>query len=102
MTLASSGRRHSSVAISPGNLTGTVANNLTYGASLGTGSTAGLVLVGNLTGDPQFMGPGSYNFRLQSGSPAIDRGLSLSLVLNDLLGVLRPHGLGYDIGAYEY
>ena len=84
----------------PGPLSGTVANNLTYGASLGTGSMSGLALTGNLTGDPRFLSPGSFNFQLQSGSPAIGRGLTLANVLNDILGVLRPPG-GYDIGAYQ-
>jgi hypothetical protein len=83
-------------------LSGTIANNLTYGGSVTTGSTSGLTLAGNLTGDPQFTSVGSHNFQLQSGSPAIDRGLSLSIVLNDFMGTLRPRGAGFDIGAYEY
>src|ERR1041385_6005995 len=85
-----------------GLVTGVVANNLTYGGSVTTGSTSGLTLAGNLTGNPLFMNAGSFNFQLQSGSPAIDRGLSLSIVLNDFLGTLRPRGAGFDIGAYEY
>jgi hypothetical protein len=89
------------VWLDTGSLSGTIANNLTYGAAVTTGSTAGLALTGNLTGDPQFLSLGSRDYRLQSGSPAIDRGLTLSVVLNDFLGTLRPRGLGYDIGAYE-
>jgi hypothetical protein len=90
------------VWLDTGSLSGTIANNLTYGGSVTTGSTSGLTLAGNLTGDPQFTSVGSHNFQLQSGSPAIDRGLSLSIVLNDFMGTLRPRGAGFDIGAYEY
>ncbi len=90
------------VWLDTGSLSGTIANNLTYGASTTTGSTAGLTLLANQSGDPQFLSLSGRDYRLQAGSPAIDRGLSLSLVLNDFLGTLRPRGLGFDIGAYEY
>ncbi len=86
----------------PGLVAGTMANNLVYGASLTTGSTLGMLIAGTLTGDPRFVSVTGRDFRLQAGSPAIDAGLTLSVVLNDLLGDLRPQGLGYDIGAYEY
>ena len=36
------------------------------------------------------------------GSPCIDTGMILTDVTNDLLGIARPMGSGYDIGAYEY
>ncbi len=61
-----------------------------------------MLIAGTLTGDPRFVSVTGRDFRLQAGSPAIDAGLTLSVVLNDLLGDLRPQGLGYDIGAYEY
>jgi hypothetical protein len=93
--------RTAGVWLDTGSLSGTIANNLTYGASVTTGSTSGLTLTGNMTGDPLFMNIGGHDFQLQSGSPAIDRGLTLSLVLNDFLGTLRPRGIGYDVGAYE-
>ena len=51
--------------------------------------------------DPLFVAPGAgEDYRLRSGSPAIDAcatGLS-----PDLDGVSRPHGDTYDMGAYEY
>jgi hypothetical protein len=84
-----------------GGNSGTVTNNLTYGANLITGSSAGLALAGNRTGDPQFVDVAARDFFLQAGSPAIDRGATLPSVLDDFLGVKRPRGAGVDIGAYE-
>jgi hypothetical protein len=52
--------------------------------------------------DPLFVSPSTLDFRLQAGSPAIDAGLALNIVLNDFLGTLRPQGAGWDIGAYEF
>jgi hypothetical protein len=44
----------------------------------------------------------ALNACLQSSSPAIDAGLTISSVMNDYVGTARPHGSAYDIGAYEY
>src|SRR5437016_3851794 len=51
--------------------------------------------------DPQFVNPSALEFRLQAGSPAVDAGTILSIVLGDVLGIIRPQGAGYDIGAFE-
>jgi hypothetical protein len=82
----------------------TVRNNLVYGASLiyGTGcSDPDYTCSGNITGqDPKFVDYKSYNFHLQSVSPAINKGLSFSGRTKDADGnsiVGAP-----DIGAYEY
>jgi hypothetical protein len=40
-------------------------------------------------------------YRLQSNSPAINAGETLSYVTNDFDDNLRPQSSGYDIGAYE-
>lgn len=48
-----------------------------------------------------FVNPVDPNFQLAPASPAIDAGTWLSNVPTDMLGVARPQGLGYDIGAYE-
>jgi parallel beta-helix repeat protein len=48
-----------------------------------------------------FVDPGSNNYQLKPGSPAIDKGTTLTDVPADILGVKRPQGAGYDIGAYE-
>jgi hypothetical protein len=81
----------------------TVKNNITYSGVIKTGSPSGATFSGNLDNtDPRLMAPGSANFRLQDGSPAIDRGLSLSEVKADFDGLSRPRGAGYDLGAFEH
>jgi hypothetical protein len=42
------------------------------------------------------------DYRLAPSSPAIDHGATLDDVTTDLLGVPRPQGAYYDIGAYEF
>ena len=41
------------------------------------------------------------DFRLQSGSPAINAGETLASVTVDHVGTSRPQGGAHDIGAYE-
>ena len=57
------------------------------------------------TADP-FVDSTNYNFNLKNCSGpscANDNGLNLSSIFStDLLGTIRPQGLGWDIGAYEY
>jgi hypothetical protein len=69
---------------------------------------------GNLTSDPLFLNLALNNFRLQSGSPAIDAGVAVnsSNTYNNFMpwngnpsdndGVSRPQGSAYDIGAFEF
>ncbi len=65
--------------------------------------TSGLTLADNLENtDPKFAGPAAFDFHLQSDSPAIDAGLTLSGAANDYGGFARPQGGATDIGAYEY
>jgi len=47
---------------------------------------------------------GSGDWRLKSDSPAIDHGqtLSANIPALDILGVTRPQGSAWDIGAYEF
>ncbi len=52
--------------------------------------------------DPKLVNPAQKDFHLQSTSPAIDAGASISGVIGDYDGNSRPQGAGYDIGAYEY
>jgi hypothetical protein len=52
--------------------------------------------------DPRFVDLASRDVHLQATSPAIDAGVALQEVSQDLDGVSRPQGLQYDIGAYEY
>jgi len=58
-----------------------------------------------LSGNPLFVDSSNNNFRLQSGSPAIDEGVDLSSVFgfsSDIDNAARPSGSGWDIGAYEF
>lgn len=50
--------------------------------------------------DPLFVSPTSGDFRLQSGSPALDTGIA-TMVTTDIVGVSRPIGPAVDMGAYE-
>lgn len=78
-----------------------IRNNIVYqngSAITGTGFTQSFNLV-NV--DPRFVSSSTADFRLQSTSPAIDRGTPISAVSTDIEGTTRPQGPGYDIGAHE-
>ncbi len=85
---------------------GVVRNNIsTNNRSAGINNLAsGTIISNNMTSDPQFANPTGNDFRLQSGSGAIDIGLDLSSIgiSVDITGVTRPQGSGFDIGAYEF
>lgn len=52
--------------------------------------------------DPDFIAVGVFNFQLQNDSPCMEIGKNVSTVVaRDLLGVPRPQGLAFDLGAYE-
>ncbi|MBE7532296.1 MAG: right-handed parallel beta-helix repeat-containing protein [Ardenticatenaceae bacterium] len=56
----------------------------------------------NIFADPQFINAAAGNYRLQSGSPAIDSGTAGPNIPHvDIEGNGRPQGLGIDMGAYE-
>ncbi len=65
---------------------------------------SGTIISNNMTTDPLFLNPSGNDFRLKSGSGAIDRGIDLSSIgiTTDVSGVNRPQGSAFDIGAYEY
>ncbi len=48
-----------------------------------------------------FVDAGQRDYRLRSGSPAIDAGVDILLVTHDFAGAPRPAG-SYDAGAFEY
>ncbi|MBL7064963.1 MAG: right-handed parallel beta-helix repeat-containing protein [Anaerolineae bacterium] len=79
-------------------------NNIIYqnhdGAITDLGS--GTVQDHNFATDPGFVNESGHDFHLQPTSPAINAGIALGEVTEDLDGVARPQGAGYDIGAYEY
>jgi uncharacterized repeat protein (TIGR01451 family) len=63
-------------------------------------SPSAIVSVQNqITGDPAFLTGGDYH--IGATSAARDAGVDTSVPI-DLDGQIRPMGLGYDLGAYEY
>ncbi len=54
---------------------------------------------GNISTNPLFV---SGFATLQAGSPCIDTGTASGAPATDLLGLSRPAGAGYDMGAFEY
>lgn len=75
------------------------ANNIYYG-----GGTPKEVGVNDVIADPKFVSldPANANFlRLQSNSPAIDKGTKTLAPSIDITHAARPQGAKYDIGAYE-
>jgi len=55
----------------------------------------------HVEGNPRFVNPAGGNFHVRGGSPAIDRGSSINAPARDFDGHVRPHGAGFDIGAFE-
>jgi len=77
-----------------------VSNNIFYDPQSGYPSASGGSDV-----NPSFVSsdPSSPDLRLQAGSPAIDAGATLEgAYAVDIIGISRPVGSAWDIGAYEY
>ncbi|MFC0132409.1 right-handed parallel beta-helix repeat-containing protein [Massilia eurypsychrophila] len=86
--------------IGSGNVT---ANNLVYGNGSGISLKTGTA-TGTITQNPLFINyqaNGTGNYRLQSNSPAINKGVASSAPIYDMDNFLRPKGGALDIGAYE-
>jgi parallel beta-helix repeat protein len=80
-----------------------VANNLVRGSATPIAMRVGSPS-GTIQADPQFVAynpDGTGDYRLQGGSPAINRGLGAPAPATDILGVARPLGGGIDLGAFE-
>lgn len=58
--------------------------------------------VGNISVAPSFVATDSGDFRLRPDSPCIDAATATAVPSTDKLGVARPQGAGFDMGAYEY
>jgi len=56
----------------------------------------------NTNADPLFHAPTSHDYRLQAGSPCIDTGTPIGAPDQDVRGLQRPRGRGYDRGAHEF
>ena len=82
----------------------TWANNAYYPAaataSNGEGSTRSVPVANPITGTVQFFNPSEFDFRLKSGSTAINKGATIP-VASDYWGVARPQDGAFDIGAFE-
>lgn len=80
-----------------------VINNIFYSNGVNINNQgANTTLSNNLTTDPLFVNARGLNFRLRSGSAAVDKGIALSEVPDDHEGTPRPAGASCDIGADEY
>jgi len=80
-----------------------VSNNLVSGSSTNVGMLKGSA-TGTISGDPKFVSyspTGTGDYRLQSGSPAVNKGIAAGAPTTDILGVARPKGGALDLGAYE-
>lgn len=60
----------------------------------------------NISTDPLFVSLGALggaapNLRLQSSSPSRDAGVTISTILYDIEGKMRPYGAAFSIGAYD-
>jgi hypothetical protein len=76
--------------------------NLVVGTGAGTTKT-GFNEPHGLNGvDPLFVDPANGIYSLQASSPAKETGVLIEGFSADILGVARPQGALWDIGAYEY
>ncbi len=66
-----------------------------YDSGTGTITATNLVAV-----NPLFTDPGTFDFTVMAGSPALNAGTTLASVPTDIVGVTRPAGQ-YTIGAYQ-
>jgi hypothetical protein len=73
-----------------------------YGCDASSRNICHANTVPNLTTDPKFVNAAGGDLRLAPGSPAIDKGVKLTEVEQDIVGSARPQGKGYDIGAFEF
>lgn len=77
-------------------------HNLWYNGGNGTSTGSPSWDTAPKNTNPLFKDINNKDFSLSAGSPAINTGSDLlSAVKKDFLGVVRPRGAVYDIGAYE-
>jgi len=89
------------IFVGDGATTATVKNNISHSHSNNLKLT-NATNSNNLTSNPLFVSASGKDFHLQSSSPAIDAGTSISGISSDYDGKPRPSGAKFDIGAYEY
>jgi len=104
---------HSSQAGSGGSAE--LINSILWGNETALTTTAGSVVTvtysdvaggwpgeGNGDADPLFRSPTGHDYRLPADSPCVDAGTPVGAPADDIAGVPRPQGVGYDQGAHEY
>ena len=89
------------IFVGDGATNATVRNNISHANNINLGLT-GASSSNNLTTNPSFVNPTNKDFHLQSGSSAIDGGITISGINSDHDGIGRPKGSAFDIGAYEF
>jgi len=57
---------------------------------------------GNIETDPLFRDSENDIYRLLEDSPCVDTGTAEGAPAEDIRGIYRPHGEGYDRGAHEF
>ena len=77
-----------------------IKNNITYGGTITSVIPSGFTIINNIDNtDPKMVSPSTYDFRLQSKSPAINSGINVGLTTDYLKKAVG--GLP-DIGAFKY
>jgi hypothetical protein len=91
------------IHVMPGTSGTIIENNIAYANTpLNLQDDGSSTLTTNLVGvNPVFVSPSTFNYQLTVGSPAIDAGTT-NAYTTDILGVTRPQGSAFDIGAYEF
>lgn len=81
--------------------TGVICRNNLFQTGDGISGGSGSTVSNNVTQSSSFFQPGGWE--LAAGSPAINAGFDLTgFVADDIDGLSRPQGAGWDCGAYEY
>ena len=77
---------------------------LFFGNSSNTGAESGGAIdsTNEVSGDPVFVDPATWDYHIQVGSPAINAGTTIPWLTTDIDGDPRPICAAYDIGADEY
>jgi hypothetical protein len=77
-------------------------NNLSFGNRYDAlNITGSSVQSGTVIAEPLYVDAGADDFRVQSGSQAVDSGTSERAPASDIAGTSRAQGAGFDRGAYE-